>query len=566
MNRTHSRLLFGTTWLAALFLAAAPITSARADATTEKLIQILVQNGVLRKDQAAVLLQQAQAEAAGETTTKPANAAEPKLKPNTVRVVYIPQVVREQIATEVKQQVMQQAVEEGWAEPNEIPSWTQRVRVSGDVRVRGQANLYDAGNANDFIDFNNINGTSNGYDASGSSGLPPFLNTTQDREFMQLRARLDVSAQVSDWIDTEIRLATGANSSPVSSNQTLGAASGTGAAGDFQKYSIWLDNATISIHPSPTFNLIFGRGPNVYDLSNLMFDREVKFDGISNQTRFKVNDRLGLFINDGAYTLFTADTNYGEPDEMKTPSRNEYLFAAQAGAEYHWDNVETTKLGVGYFSYVNVQAATSALCIAPTAYGSCSTDSSRAPFVQFGNTLMPVRDIAITTTSSTATPQPQFYGLASRFQVLDLHGTYVYSGFSPNDIVFEGEFAKNLAFDRAAMETKVLANNAGPDGTGFSGGDTAYMAKILWGKQNPTNLWDYNVSLAYKYLETDSTVDAFTDALFHLGGTNAKGYIISGNLNVGSNTTLTTSLYSAKQVTGAPYANNVIITDLMTSF
>jgi hypothetical protein len=132
--------------------------------------------------------------------------------------------------------------------------------------------------------------------------------------------------------------------------------------------------------------------------------------------------------------------------------------------------------------------------------------------------------------------------------------------------LFEGEFAKNLSFNRKAMEQRTLANNAGSNGDQFEGGDTAYMGRILWGQQKPTQLGDYNVYVAYKYLETDSVLDALDDSKFHMGGTNAKGYILSGSVNVGANTVWTAYWSSAKQVTGAPYAVDVVETELTTSF
>ena len=37
-----------------------------------------------------------------------------------------------------------------------------------------------------------------------------------------------------------------------------------------------------------------------------------------------------------------------------------------------------------------------------------------------------------------------------------------------------------------------------------------------------TKRWDWNVSLAYKYVESDAVLDALNDPDFHLGGTNAR--------------------------------------------
>ena len=64
-----------------------------------------------------------------------------------VRVPYIPQTVRDQIRDEVKAEVMTQAKEENWAQPNTFPDWVSRITVEGDVRVRDESRLYSAATA-----------------------------------------------------------------------------------------------------------------------------------------------------------------------------------------------------------------------------------------------------------------------------------------------------------------------------------------------------------------------------------------------------------------------------------
>jgi len=78
--------------------------------------------------------------------------------------------------------------------------------------------------------------------------------------------------------------------------------------------------------------------------------------------------------------------------------------------------------------------------------------------------------------------------------------------------------------------------------------------------------WDWNVSIGYKYLETDATLDSINDSDFHLGGTNAKGYLIDAALGIAHNTYLQARWFSAVQVSGPPDGNDVLQIDLNTKF
>ena len=63
---------------------------------------------------------------------------------------------------------------------------------------------------------------------------------------------------------------------------------------------------------------------------------------------------------------------------------------------------------------------------------------------------------------------------------------------------------------------------------------------------------NWRVDLAYRYLERDAVVDAFADSDFHLGGTDAKGYILSGDYGLRDDTWLTTTLLSSDSIDGPP--------------
>src|SRR3546814_11245572 len=61
-------------------------------------------------------------------------------------VPYVPHVVRDQIVQQVRAELGTQAATEGWSKPGETPEWTRRIQLYGDVRMRGEARMYDKNN------------------------------------------------------------------------------------------------------------------------------------------------------------------------------------------------------------------------------------------------------------------------------------------------------------------------------------------------------------------------------------------------------------------------------------
>ena len=97
--------------------------AAHADEQTVKLIQLLIQKGILSSGQAKDLLRETSTPAKGHARAAvPVAGLEPESEvPSTsgqIRVTYVPQFIRKQIADEVRAQVMDQAQQEGWAQPD----------------------------------------------------------------------------------------------------------------------------------------------------------------------------------------------------------------------------------------------------------------------------------------------------------------------------------------------------------------------------------------------------------------------------------------------------------------
>ncbi len=109
--------------------------------TTINLVNLLVQKGVLKEEQAAELIKQAEDEAyvareaardatakadeAAKTASAAASAASP---PGSKRVTYVPEIVKRQLREDLRKEVMTQAKNEGWASPGKYPEWASRIR------------------------------------------------------------------------------------------------------------------------------------------------------------------------------------------------------------------------------------------------------------------------------------------------------------------------------------------------------------------------------------------------------------------------------------------------------
>jgi len=92
------------------------------------------------------------------------------------------------------------------------------------------------------------------------------------------------------------------------------------------------------------------------------------------------------------------------------------------------------------------------------------------------------------------------------------------------------------------------------------------MVRATFGDTRLRVLGDFNVTFGYKYIEPDAVLDAFNDNDFHLGGTNAKGYFISGSYGLFDNTWLTARWLSAQEVYGPSLSIDVLQLELNSSF
>ena len=563
------------------------------------LVNLLVAQHVITKGAGDALITQAEQEAdsaraqiaATQATTErlltaqqsaPTIAAAPSTAPTSedVQVSYVPEVVKNQIRDEVTQDVLKQDRDERLADTaaaNAVPDWVKRYRVAGDFRLRYEGDFYPHGNSvGSFTNFNAINTGSPISIAALAGNQFPQYNVDQERDRFRLRARIGAEIDLGQNFTAGMRVGTGADNSPVTENQTLGAAN-SGQGGNFSKYAIWLDRGflkyELSGQPNLNLSLTFGRFDNPFFHTSMLFSDDLGFDGAVVQAKYKINDGLTPFFIAGGFPVFNTDLNFSSTQSAKFSSEDKYLVAAQAGTNWAINKDFNLKVGAAYYNFIGVDGRVSDPLTSDALPG--NTDDSRPAFAQNGNTYIALRDYE-DPTDPLHSGTSQYFGLATPFHELALTAQLDYSGFDPFHLWLTGEFVKNLAFDRNAILNNGSPDAPGPvnnlsnptDSSSFDGGDIGWNVKLNAGKVSLEKLWDWNLSLAYRYVQSDATVDGFTDSDFGgaLAGTNLKGYVIGGNLALSPRVWASLRWMSAEAIAGPPYKNDLIQVDLNAKF
>jgi Putative porin len=473
--------------------------------TTLALIELLVQNGTLPRDKADALLAEARrrGEAAATppgTWGAPAGAA---TAGTTVRVPYVPQVVRDQIRNEVREEVIARARTERWGVPNATPEWTDRIAIEGDLRLRLQSDRAGKDNPSpeDFLTAS-LGGVTRAPDfAAGTAQGLPIGSTQDDRNRMRLRARLGINAKVADQVTAGLRLATGSATDRVSTNQTLGQ--------NFNRYQFLLDRAFVRYEPvEGVLALSAGRIANPWFSTDLVWSDNLNFDGVAVSGRWpaQANAAVQPFATAGWFPV----------REQGGTRRGRSIAGIQVGAQWDWSPLTRFKFGVAQYTFNGftgeVDTDYDAVTGAGRSYGQFEYE---AGLRQRGNSLFltnsPVE------VSAGLTPDKARWGLGMRYRPLVLTAAAEFSHFAPVVIGVSAEGVKNLAFDldEAFARTGVFFHNARSFGFGM---------RTTVGAAQVRNAGDWQVSLGYRWLASDAVPDAFVDSDLGGGGTNIRGF------------------------------------------
>lgn len=488
-------------------------------ATTLAIVDALVAKGILSDDDAKNLLKQARQKGQEQADA----AAKAAVAAGVVRVPYIPEHVKREISEQIRQEVVAQAKTESWGNVNAVPEWVDRLKWSGDFRLRSQGDYYADGNSpgSNFI-----------FEPDGLGSFSDPINTETDRQRLRIRARLELAAKITDNVSAGFRITTGNTNDPVSTNQTLGS--------DFNKFSLVLDRAFVKAKPWDWLLISGGRIPNPFFSTDLVWDDDLNFDGVAatfTPWMHSENDAKPFFTV-GAFPLQEVESS-----EFNL-ARDKWLYAAQAGLDWKMDADTRWRFGLAYYDYRNIAA------VKDPVDGDFFYDYSDSVLKakQKGNTRFEVAPI----------DDSGLYGLAADYSLVNLNATVDLAQFEPVHVILDGDFVKNVGYDEAKVND-LLANGQDAQTLGW-------QTKITVGWVSIQKQDDWQAFLGYRHLERDAVLDAFADSDFRLGGTNSKGFFIGGSYGLDRNTWLSAKWLSADQIVGEPLGVDVLQVDFNAKF
>ncbi|MEO8006259.1 MAG: putative porin [Betaproteobacteria bacterium] len=486
--------------------------------TTMKLIELMVSSGIITQEKAEELLRDARRDAA--KAASPPAAGESKQQ--IVRVPFVPRVVRDEIRDEVKQEVVAQAKQEGWGKPDPLPSWISGMKFDGEVKFRLQSNHLSGANA--------PVGTYADVQTTNTSGQLALQNTQGDSQLARVQFRLGVEAPIDDWVMAGARLTTGNLNSPVTEYQTLGST--------FGRATIGLDRAYIKLDPLPWAKLWLGKFSNPWFSTDMVWYEDLSFEGIVAAFRYDLASGTTPFFTAGLLPLQGYDCT-----SLQILSCGNYkrLYAAQLGVEQKMIADSYFKIAGALYNFDGVQGQTNDPAF--------PTDKTFVPgFVQKGNSMFNVNPLG----------SPPLFGLASKFKELNLTARFDLGSFDPTRIALTVDYVKNIGFDRQEILQRT--------GLDLEPRTEGYQARLSVGRNEIIRRGDWQAWLGYKRIERDAVLDAFNDADFHLGGTDAKGWFVGGTYGIAKNTSVRLRYLSANEIDNPPLAIDVFQLDLTAKF
>jgi hypothetical protein len=484
--------------------------------TTLNLIRLLVEQGVLKQEAADDMLKKAEQRAAEKTAQ--AQAAEAESGKGVVRVTYVPEIVRNEIREQIREEVVAQAKQERWGDVNAVPEWLDRLKWEGDIRLRYQADLFDDGNA-----------TPSTFQTIGQD----IDNTQEDRQRERVRLRLGLNANVVSGVDAGIRITTGNTSDPVSTNQTLGTYD--------NKYSLVLDRAYLKLTSLEGLSISGGRIPNPFFSTDLVWDGDLNFEGVAATFRpWPDAERVWRpFVTAGVFPLQEIDEN-----GIDVRAKDKWLVGIQGGAEWMPSQTTRVKAGASYYDYRNIAG------IRNPALDDSFYDETAPRFRQKGNSLINIDNDGDITTD--------LWALAADYRIANLTLVADFAWQDPLHVIGSFDWARNVGFDRAGILART-GQDIEPETDG-------YQVKLTVGYPKVNDFEKWQAFVGYRYLERDAVLDAFTDSDFHLGGTNAKGFFVGGSYGLYKNTWLAARWMSADEISGLTLSIDVFQLDLNATF
>ncbi|MEP7371034.1 MAG: putative porin [Nitrosospira sp.] len=533
--------------------------------TTLNLIQLLVEQGVIKQEVADEMIKKAELKAKASRQQAQEKAAQPEAeepKKGEVRVPYIPEHVKKEIRDQLRAEVVGQAKQERWGDVNAVPEWLSRFTMEGDMRLREQADFYASTNA-----------PAANFRANGQN----IDNTTEDSYHRErVRMRLGINANVTRGVDLGLRLTTGNINDPPLTGDVLGPppisigspVSTLQTFGTFNsKFALVLDQAYLKLTPFDWLTVSGGRIPNPFFVgtvgniytgtlksgphtvptagvvhTDLLWDVDLNFEGLAINLHpwLKEESRtVKPFLNAGIFPL--QQINQSETVKAK----DKWFFGAQAGLEWAPENTDTKfRMGAAYYDYRNIAG------VRNPNFGDTLFNQTATLSRQKGNSLFNI--------DNDGDPTTNLWALAADYRIANVTMVADYSKFKPIHVIGTVDYVRNVGYD----ENKIFARS----GQNIKPQIDAYQLRLTVGYPVITERHQWQVFGFYRRSERDSMLDAFTDSNYLMGGTNHKGYTIQGLYGVAHNTWLGLRYMSYDQVSGLPLSIDSVNLDLNARF
>lgn len=510
-------------------------SNAFAEITGTDILNILVEEEIISEEKAKALAEKVRSRSNRENAEK--EKADNASDTQPARVQYVPEFVKKGIQESVKNQVIAEiednvalrAREGGWV-INQSPSWVNKVKITGDVRLRYQQDIFPDSNSLSMPVFNY-----NAINASGSlasEDRDQLVNITEDRERLRTRARLEVVGKPNKKVNVGFRFVTGNPDDPTSSNQTLGTYN--------QKYDSNFDLAYLELKdPGEKYRLIGGKFKNPWVSSGLIWDTDVTFEGIAASysprrliASIYSRSLYNPFITVGAFPVQQISQTPLAGDVFAAPD-DKWLYAVQLGNDFRFSLANSFSFSLAYYHFENVRGERN------EPVGTNTNDPTAPPYFQFGN--------AVFNIANTGDANAFRYALASEFELINLNLNYTFSGMLKHDLGISADWVLNTAFDKEEI-SRITDTNV-PER------DQGYQIGLNFGSKQMVKWGDWNASFKYRYLEGDAVIDAFADSDFLLGGTNAEGYILRGDFALAKGTFASLKWITASELNAAQETN-----------
>jgi len=496
-------------------------------ATVLSLINTLVKNGVMSRNQADAMMRDAQRAA----DTQLAAAPPPDIGPDgkkIVRVPYVPEAVRTQMREQITAEVLASTRGTGGTASAGVTEAGSRLQISGDMRLRGEAIQQGSGNTPALAYSAGQPDLTRAADV-WIPATPPLVlpNTQDDLDRTRIRARLGFLFAVNDQVTTGLTLSTGGVTGPTSTNQTMAFGSKSDPSGSFNRYTVSLDKAYVAMEPLQGLRLVGGRFANPFMGTDLVWADDLNFEGFAASYKMPLDNQLNGFASAGWFPL-----SFNSPGLSSSRS----LMALQGGVDWRFGTrPNALKMALALYDYSGIEGIKETTTDKTSVSNYAVRSEYGSGYRQRGNTLFRVNSDAAGDTATN-------WGLASGFSELDLTAALDLALDGPFHLVLTGDVVTNLDFSNSRMKRRTGGLSVS------DGSDLGYMLKAQFGMPVIAQAADWNVSVGYRRLGSDAVLDAFTSSDFGRGGTNNKGFTLGGSYGISKNTWLSARWMSSDLV------------------